>query len=64
MNNKIVVTGCSYTEQTDWPVALFSQDTITNLGRTGAGNRYISDSITRSMAKKYHWSCDNPSTCI
>jgi hypothetical protein len=52
MNNKIVVTGCSYTDHADWPEALFSQDIIVNLGKSGAGNRYISDSITRSIDPK------------
>jgi hypothetical protein len=45
MSNHILVTGCSYTQDAEWPAVLFPDACITNLGRHGAGNRYISDSV-------------------
>jgi hypothetical protein len=47
--SKIIVSGCSYTEKQTWPSVLFPDQTILNLGRSGAGNRYIADSITTSI---------------
>jgi hypothetical protein len=45
MNNTVLVTGCSYTQESVWPSALFPKYQIINLGRAGAGNRYISNSV-------------------
>lgn len=47
MNEKILVSGCSYTAGAAWPSVLFPDCTITNLGRSGAGNKYISDSVIK-----------------
>jgi len=47
--SNVLVSGCSYTQSTAWPVTLFPDANITNLGRSGAGNRYISDSITKTI---------------
>lgn len=49
MSNHIVVSGCSYTEDAVWPKLLFPDSEIANLGKSGAGNRYISESIIRSL---------------
>jgi hypothetical protein len=49
MNNTVLVTGCSYTQNSIWPTALFPQHQIVNLGRAAAGNRYISDSVIKSI---------------
>lgn len=50
--NKILVSGCSYTENAVWPNELFPDANIINLARSGAGNRYISDSITKTINPK------------
>ena len=44
---KLLVSGCSYTEQQSWPSFLFApkQYEIVNLGKTAAGNNYIANSI-------------------
>lgn len=46
---KVVVSGCSFTEGAAWPQVLFPQDQVINLGRAGAGNTYIADSIMHAI---------------
>jgi len=44
---KLLVSGCSYTENQSWPSFLFApkQYEIVNLGKAAAGNNYIANSI-------------------
>lgn len=44
---KILVSGCSYTEKQMWPSLLFApkQYDVINLGKSGAGNEYIANSV-------------------
>lgn len=51
---KILVSGCSYTQNQTWPSLLFSplQYDVFNLGRGGAGNEYISNSVTYNIDSK------------
>lgn len=46
-DRKILISGCSYTANAVWPSLLFPDCNITNLGKSGAGNKYISDSIIK-----------------
>ena len=47
---KFLVSGCSFTHNQPWPDHLVSTNfTIKNLGRSGAGNNYISNSITANI---------------
>jgi hypothetical protein len=47
---KMLISGCSYTANQAWPNHLFGNVTsITNLGQVGAGNTYISNSITANL---------------
>jgi hypothetical protein len=48
---KVVVSGCSFTEGAAWPEVLFPNDHIINLGRAGAGNTYIAESVLHAV---YH----------
>lgn len=48
---KFLVSGCSYTENSLWPSELFSDLTVLNLGKSGAGNTYISESIIDALNK-------------
>lgn len=44
-----MISGCSYTADSHWPAAIWPHHDIINLGRSGAGNRYITDSIIKSI---------------
>ncbi len=46
---KVVVSGCSFTEGAAWPEVLFPDRDVINLGRAGAGNIYIADSILHAV---------------
>jgi hypothetical protein len=45
IRKNIVVSGCSYTENSIWPRLIWPDSRIINLARSGAGNNYIADSI-------------------
>lgn len=49
MPKRILISGCSYTNNAIWPSLLWPQHHVINLGRPGAGNRYISESIIKSI---------------
>lgn len=49
MPKKILISGCSYTENASWPSVLFPGDNIVNLGRSAAGNQFIAESILESI---------------
>lgn len=46
---RVLVSGCSYTENFSWPQILFPKSTIKNLGKGAAGNAYIAQSIMDSV---------------
>lgn len=48
---KVLVSGCSYTHNRDWPNKLFLEKKyqVKNLGYGAAGNAYISNSITGNL---------------
>jgi hypothetical protein len=50
---RVLVSGCSYTQGAIWPQLVYPGAEIINLGRSGAGNTYISDSIVDAI-DKYH----------
>jgi hypothetical protein len=45
IRKNIVVSGCSYTENSSWPGLIWPDSRIINLARSAAGNNYIADSI-------------------
>lgn len=48
-----LISGCSYVQNQTWPKQLVNSDfKICNLGRSGAGNTYISNSITANLHQK------------
>ena len=49
-----MISGCSYTENSVWPRTLFPNCKIANLAKSGAGNKFISESIINSV------NLDNP----
>lgn len=49
MNKKILISGCSYTQNAIWPELVFSDSTIKNCAVGGAGNTYISESIMHAV---------------
>lgn len=51
---KILISGCSFTEHRNWPNLIFDskKHSIKNLGRSAAGNNYISNSITGNLDYK------------
>ena len=49
MSKKILISGCSYTQNAVWPQLLWPRHNVINMGRCGAGNRYISESIIKSI---------------
>lgn len=51
---QILVSGCSYTANQVWPSVLFApkQYDVTNLGRPGAGNEYIANSVMFNVDTK------------
>jgi hypothetical protein len=50
--DKILISGCSYTANAEWPTYLWPNASMTNMASSGASNRYISDSITQSIDLK------------
>ena len=48
-NKKILLGGCSYTENALWPSVIFDNCDIVNFGKSGAGNTYISNTITSNI---------------
>ena len=48
-----LVSGCSFTNGHEWPVAMFPDASITNRGRSGAGNAYIGRSIVNAIDLKH-----------
>jgi len=49
MSDKILISGCSYTQNAIWPDLVFPESQIKNQAFSGAGNEYISDSIVYSI---------------
>jgi len=47
--DKILISGCSYTQHAEWPAYLWPNATITNMASSGSSNQYISDSIIQSI---------------
>lgn len=47
--DKILVSGCSYTDGHDWPTHLWPDASVINMAKSGASNQYISDSIMQSI---------------
>ena len=47
MKKNVIISGCSYTENAIWPKIIFPEEDfkVINLGKQGAGQKYISESI-------------------
>lgn len=45
----VLISGCSFTQDSLWPATLFPAAEIKNLARTGSSNGYISDSIINAI---------------
>jgi hypothetical protein len=46
---KILISGCSYTKNKEWPTHLFPSSDISNFAESASSNRYISDSIVHNI---------------
>ena len=49
MSKKILITGGSYVEGQNWIKQIFPKHDIINLARSGAGNKFISDSVVNTI---------------
>jgi hypothetical protein len=52
MTRTVHVSGCSFTHGASWVNNLFENSTVINRAQSGAGNRYISDSIVLNIDLK------------
>jgi hypothetical protein len=50
--NNILVSGCSFANNTAWTTAIWPNSTVNNVARSGASNNYISDSIINNIDLK------------
>jgi len=50
MSKKILITGGSYVEGLNWIKQIFPEHDVTNLARSGAGNKFISDSVVNTIS--------------
>ena len=53
-SKKILVSGCSFTDGALWPELVFSNATIDNIGKAGAGNHYISRSTVSKVIQNHY----------
>lgn len=51
MKKNIIISGCSYTDSSVWPKIVFPEEdfNVLNLGKSGAGQKYISESIMNAV---------------